>query len=105
MTALGDVNWSEAAGDGAGTVAGGAAAGSGGYATMNERAAPVADVRVYGVLDAPSTAAADATAQLAVTAVAERGCFLLVLSGGSTPRRLYELLAAASPERIPWARV
>jgi 6-phosphogluconolactonase len=51
--------------------------------------------------------AAEAVAAAAVRAVAARGRFTLALSGGSTPRRLYALLAdPAAPFRasVPWAR-
>ena len=49
---------------------------------------------------------AERLVQLAGQAIAERGMFSLVLCGGGTPRRLYELLAS-SPwrERIDWTRV
>src|SRR5512138_3428426 len=39
-------------------------------------------------------------------AIAERGRFRVALSGGSTPRRTYELLASAPfRSRVDWARV
>src|SRR5262249_28654532 len=39
-------------------------------------------------------------------ALAERGRFTVVLSGGSTPRRLYQLLAAPPlREQLDWSRV
>lgn len=39
-------------------------------------------------------------------AVAARGRFSVALSGGSSPRKLYELLASAAyRERVPWAQV
>jgi 6-phosphogluconolactonase len=40
---------------------------------------------------------------LVAAGVRERGCFTLVLSGGRTPERLYELLAAGAS--VPWDRV
>ncbi len=50
-------------------------------------------------------AAAFITAE-ACRAVAARGCFSLVLAGGTTPRRLYELLAGRARETVgatlPW---
>ena len=63
-------------------------------------------IRVYPDLEQLSLAAADRFARLADRAVRERGHFTVVLSGGSTPRRLYEILAA-SPfrQRIPWDAV
>jgi 6-phosphogluconolactonase len=58
--------------------------------------------------DEPSLAraAAEELAAQAVDAVERRGRFLLALSGGSTPRRLYSLLVDAPyRERIPWSKV
>jgi 6-phosphogluconolactonase len=53
-------------------------------------------------------AAAALLAEKAVQSVAQRGIFTLALSGGSTPKALYELLADPSApfrERIPWPSV
>jgi len=47
-------------------------------------------------------AAAELIATTAAAAVAARGRFTLALSGGSTPRALYQLLAAEYASRIPW---
>lgn len=52
-------------------------------------------------------AAAEEVARRADEAVAARGAFTWALSGGSTPRALYALLAdpaAGFRDRIPWAR-
>jgi 6-phosphogluconolactonase len=62
------------------------------------------------VADAEAVAreGAQRIAAAAARAVAERGRFTIALSGGSTPRRLYELLAdPAGPfrESVPWERV
>lgn len=56
--------------------------------------------------EAVSRAAAEEVVRCARGAVAARGRFTIVLSGGSTPRLLYELLAV-SPfrEQIDWERV
>src|SRR5262249_9773822 len=48
-------------------------------------------------------AAADLIATTAAAAVAARGRFTLALSGGSTPRAVYQLLAAEYASRIPWS--
>jgi 6-phosphogluconolactonase len=53
-------------------------------------------------------AAAAAVTARAATAVAARGVFTLVLSGGSTPRDLFVLLADANEPfraRLPWEKV
>lgn len=57
---------------------------------------------------AAARAAAELIAAAAARAVAERGRFTLALAGGSTPRRLYELLADPGAEfraGIAWDRV
>ena len=51
-------------------------------------------------------AAADTIATVAATAIERHGRFDWVLSGGSTPEQLYELLASPDwARRIDWARV
>ena len=60
-------------------------------------------LKVYRDLEDASRNAAQILAEAAQTAVKERGRFSLVLSGGSTPRRLYELLAEPPyREQVPW---
>lgn len=53
-------------------------------------------------LDSLSLAARDAFVELAEAAVAERGVCRVALSGGSTPKRLYQLLADAA---LPWPQI
>jgi len=64
-----------------------------------------ADVRVSGTLDALSDSVAAAVAGAAHHAVKQRGRCTLLLSGGSTPRTAYELLATRYRGRVPWDRV
>lgn len=53
-----------------------------------------------------SFAAAELFVREARQAVAERGSFVSLLSGGETPRRAYELLARAPlRDQVPWKRV
>lgn len=57
--------------------------------------------------EAVSRAAAQDLVELARAAIAERGRFCVALSGGSTPRRMYEILAE-SPRwaaQVDWRRV
>ena len=61
-------------------------------------------VRRFADLDALSRAAADELIELAGAAIAARGRFHVALSGGSTPKRLFQLLAAR-PGALPWDRV
>jgi 6-phosphogluconolactonase len=53
--------------------------------------------------EAVSRAAADAFARVADEAVARRGRFTVALPGGSTPRRLFQLLATTHRDAVPWA--
>jgi len=50
-------------------------------------------------------AAAEEVVQAATQAVAERGRFTIALSGGSTPRGLFTLLAANARSVLPWAQM
>jgi 6-phosphogluconolactonase len=52
--------------------------------------------------DAIATAARAAWERHASAAVAARGAFRVLLSGGSTPRRLFHLLATVPPGGLPW---
>jgi 6-phosphogluconolactonase len=59
--------------------------------------------RVYPDADALAQAAAGDLLRLAQQSVAERGVFTLALAGGSTPRKLYTLLATdPSFAEFPW---
>jgi 6-phosphogluconolactonase len=50
-------------------------------------------------------AAADEVIRAATDAVAQRGRFTIALSGGSTPRNLYTLIAANASASLPWDRM
>jgi 6-phosphogluconolactonase len=63
------------------------------------------ETRVFGDLEAMSQALAAEIARAASDAVAARGRFTIALSGGNTPRRLYQLLAAEYREQVPWHAV
>ena len=59
--------------------------------------------RIYPDADALARAAADDLLRLAHEVVAARGIFTLSLAGGSTPRKLYSLLASvAAFHDFPW---
>ena len=67
---------------------------------------PARIIRIFPDVEALSKAAAFEFVRWAGEAVAARGRFTVALSGGSTPKRLYELLAAApSRSQIDWGRV
>ncbi len=60
-------------------------------------------LKIYQDLEEVSRNAAQILAEAAKSAVYERGRFSLVLSGGNTPRRLYELLAEPPyRDQMPW---
>ena len=63
----------------------------------------MAELKVFDDLDALARAAAEEIAKSAQEAIAERGRFTIALSGGSTPRPVFRLLANAP--RIDWRRV
>src|SRR5580698_925913 len=50
-------------------------------------------------------AAAEEVLRAATDAVAQRGRFTIALSGGSTPRNLYTLIAANASASLPWAQM
>jgi len=63
-------------------------------------------VRVYETAEDVAAAAARRFAELAGEAVAARGLFAVALAGGTTPRRVYELLASDGLRgRVNWPRV
>ncbi len=56
--------------------------------------------------DQAYTDAAEFILRCAEQAIASKGAFTIALSGGSTPKRLYELLASpAWRDRIPWNKI
>jgi len=64
------------------------------------------NVEIFRDRDALMVAAAHRIVGLAAQAIAEKGRFAWALSGGSTPRPLYTLLASPSfSKRIDWPRV
>ena len=64
-----------------------------------------AEIRSYPSLPELSLAAAEFIADLAEASIKERNIFTLVLSGGSTPRLLYEELARQPiAKRIDWQK-
>ncbi|MFY9823488.1 MAG: 6-phosphogluconolactonase [Thermoanaerobaculia bacterium] len=68
--------------------------------------AGLSEIRVFDTIPELMRAAADEVVRDAAKAVRERGRFAWALSGGSTPRDLYSLLA--SPlyrDRLPWSAI
>ena len=63
-------------------------------------------IRRFPDAEAVSRAAAQDLVELAREAIAERGRFCVALSGGSTPRRMYEILSEAPRwAKLDWLRV
>ena len=60
-------------------------------------------LRIFNDRETLSRGAASALIMSADQAIAERGRFLVVLNGGGTPGRLFELLATI-PHKMDWAR-
>lgn len=66
----------------------------------------VPEVRRVADKEAVSREAAEEFERLARAAIATKGRFTVALSGGSTPKRLYEILAAAPyRDRIDWGSI
>ena len=61
------------------------------------------DIKIYDDPEAVAQAAAARFVELAADAMKERGSFSVALAGGSTPKRIYELLAGDDwRERVRW---
>jgi len=63
------------------------------------------EVRVFEDLDALSRAAADEVVRVARAAVTARGACAIALSGGSTPTRLFDVLAQRGRAAAPWDHI
>jgi 6-phosphogluconolactonase len=63
------------------------------------------EIRVVATAADLFQAAAAEFAVLASAAVTTRGRFCVALSGGSTPRRLFSLLASGAVPSIPWEKI
>lgn len=64
-----------------------------------------AEIRVLTTPQELFAAAAEEVVRLANQAVTERGRFTIALSGGSTPKSLYNLLATNARTTLPWDRM
>ncbi len=62
-------------------------------------------VKVSAGAGETARAAAEMFADAAQAAVTARGAARIAISGGSTPKAVFELLAAEYQERVPWAKV
>jgi len=77
---------------------------TGAHEPLGEAAEPI--VRIFEDLGALSRGAADLFVQQVLRAIRARGACRVALSGGTTPRRTYEILASRPyRERVPWAAI
>ena len=66
----------------------------------------IVEVSVFDDLEHLSRSAAELFHTLAMTTIASQGRFVVALSGGSTPRRLYTLLGSTPYKNIiDWRRI
>src|SRR5438445_12369713 len=67
--------------------------------------APSTEVRVLTTPQELFAAAGEEVVRASTEAVAERGRFTIALSGGSTPKSLYNLLATNARNSLPWEKM
>lgn len=66
----------------------------------------MASLNIFKTTDEVLTALADFFVKSAGEAIAEHGRFVVSLSGGSSPKKLYELLASAAyKDKVDWSKV
>ena len=63
------------------------------------------DLEIYQDIDDLIKALAEVICETSKEAIATRGQFNFVLSGGSSPKKLYELLASDYKDKMEWERV
>lgn len=62
-------------------------------------------IHIFKDVEELSRAAADIFVQQSADSIAERSRFLVALNGGSTPNRLFQLLATEYREKVDWSKV
>ena len=62
-------------------------------------------IEIYADFKELARAAAELFVARSSEAVAQRGRFTVALSGGSTPKLMFELLATAFRDRVPWVNI
>jgi len=63
------------------------------------------EIRIFKDLENLSNDAANLFIEQAAKAIEERGRFLAALNGGSTPNRLFQLLATQCRDKVDWSNV
>ncbi len=67
---------------------------------------PLPDVSVYPEVESLSLAAAELFSQVAGRAIAERNRLLVAISGGSTPKRMFQILASPPfAQSLAWQKI
>ena len=63
------------------------------------------DIRIFKHLEVLSNHAANIFVEQASDSINVRGRFLVALNGGSTPTRLFQLLASDYKDKVDWSNV
>jgi len=63
------------------------------------------EIRIFKNMESLSRDAADIFIEQAMQSITERGRFLIALNGGSTPIRLFQLLATDYKDKVDWSKV
>jgi 6-phosphogluconolactonase len=66
---------------------------------------PAAEIRTFSTPQELFHAAAEEIIEAAKRSIAERDRFSIALSGGSTPKSLYSLIAANASSSLPWDKI
>ena len=62
------------------------------------------EIRIFKDLESLSRDAATLFVEQATQSITERGRFLVALNGGSTPNRLFQLLATEYKDKVDWSK-
>lgn len=63
------------------------------------------EIRIFKSMEQLSRSAAELFIEQAARSIGERGRFLVALNGGSTPKRLFQLLANEYRDQVDWTNV
>ena len=63
------------------------------------------EIRIFKDLEELSRVAANLFTEQAAQSITERNRFLVALNGGTTPTRLFQLLASEEREKVDWSKV
>lgn len=69
---------------------------------LNEKEMSEPEIKIFASIDELNLFAANEFARIANESIARRGKFTVALSGGSTPKKLYSLLAEDFQNRFDW---